>query len=214
MLDNNSTVYVVEDDDDMRLSMIRMITSCGVSVEAFHSPRDFLDSFSPEHHGCLILDLRLPVMSGMQLFEKLRSDEYHIPVIFVTAHAEVEVSVEAMRRGAWDFMEKPFSRNRLVDRINEAIQFDADQRTKLAERRAVMSRIDSLTDRESDILRHIMAGNSTKETAKELKVSPKTVEGHRGRLYRKLGVSSLPQLSLLMAKFYFMRDSSHGDHHC
>lgn len=208
MTNKSPTVFVVEDDDDMRESIERMVSTIGIAVEVFNSPVDFLEQFDPTDPGCLIFDIRLPSMSGMQLFETLRSQGHVSPVIFVTAYAETDLCVRAMHRGAWDFMEKPFSRGRLLDCINEAIAFDAARRVELAEREAIDSRIESLTPRESQVLNRMMEGHSTKEMAKLLSVSTKTVEGHRANVFLKMDTGSLPQLSLLMARHSELRNLS------
>lgn len=212
MATSEPTVVIVDDDDDMRRSMVRMITSAGRKVDAYGSPADFLATFRPEECSCLIFDLRMPTMSGLQLFQRLRkSYGYVAPVIFVTGYGDIEGAVRAMRDGAWDFMEKPFSRNRLLDRMNEAIEFDSAMRGKLAERQAIEERIDALTAREREILELIMAGETTKDIAKQLDVSTKTVEGHRAHLFQKMEVNSVAQLSLTMAKLALLHDVATSD---
>lgn len=194
------TVVIVDDDDDMRRSMERLISSIGRKVRAFGSPAEFLEGFRSDDCSCLILDIRLPGMSGLQLYRRLQSNGHVPPVIFVTGYGEIEAAVRAMRDGAWDFMEKPFSRNRLLDRLNEAIEFDRSMRNRRNEIQQIEDRLALLTEREVEILGRIMEGKTTKEIAKQLGVSTKTVEGHRAHLFRKLGVNSLPQLALLMAR--------------
>ena len=149
--------------------------------------------------------MRLPGISGLTLFERLRSKGYVAPVVFVSGHAEVEVAVKAMQAGAWDFLEKPFSRERILDLINKAIEFDSEARYALAEIDEIENRIASLTPRESEMLVLVMECKSTKEIASQLKVSTKTVEGHRIHLFRKMQVSALPQLALLMARLEKLR---------
>jgi two-component system, LuxR family, response regulator FixJ len=201
MVTSDPIITIVEDDDDVRRSMERIVASVGRKVDGYNSPTDFLAAFNPECCGCLILDLRMPVMSGSQLFQRLRElYAYVAPVIFVTGHGDVEEAVRAMRNGAWDFLEKPFSRNRLLDRMNEAIEFDRAMRIKQSERKVIEDRLESLTGREREVLNQVMAGSTTKEIAKHLGLSSKTVEGHRTSLFHKMGANSLPQLSLIMAK--------------
>ena len=197
MATTEPTVVIVDDDDDMRRSMVRMITSVGRKVDAYSSPNEFLAAFHPDDCSCLIFDLRMPNMSGLQLFERMRKTYgYVAPVIFVTGFGDIEGAVRAMRDGAWDFMEKPFSRTHLLDRVNEAIEFDLAMRDNQAERKTIEERIEFLTAREREILDLIMAGETTKDIAKQLGVSTKTVEGHRTNLFQKMDVNSLAQLTM------------------
>lgn len=195
------TVYVVETDPDTRSSIARQITSIGISVRAFCSPTEFTDAFDRHDHGCLILGVRLGTTSGMRLFERLLDDDYMMPVIFVTAYAETELCVKAMQEGAWDFLEKPFTRNRLLDCVNGAIGFDALRRVDLYEKEAIEDRIRSLTLHETTVLDRLMAGDSLTTMAQMLNLNISAVEGHRANVYIKMGVDSLPRLAFTMARY-------------
>ena len=164
------------------------------NTESFDSAEAFLDVCDPDRPGCLVLDVRMPGMSGIKLQEELAARGIVIPIIFLTGHADVSMSAQAFRSGAVDFMEKPFEENILLERIQEAIRLDQSNRKALDKQANAESRLASLTPRENEILWLIVAGKANKEIAAELDLSHRTVESHRGRIIEKTGARSLPDL--------------------
>lgn len=198
---NTPIVYIVEDDEPLRDSLEKLIRSAGLEVLAFGSPSEFRSQYDTSRPGCLILDLRLPEMSGLELYQRLSTRGYCHPFIIITGYGEVSFAVEALQLGALDFLEKPFSHQRLLDRVHEAIHQDVEARRRFDEMKRLQSRIDSLTPRERDVLQRVVAGKLTKEIAKDLGISLKTVEVHRSKVKKKLQVDSVAQLMLLMVSY-------------
>jgi FixJ family two-component response regulator len=196
------TVYVVDDDEAMRNSLRWLIESVGLDVETHAEAREFLDAYDGKNHGCLVLDLRMPGMSGLELQDALASRNMAIPIIFITAHGEVPAAVRAMKGGAVDFISKPFSDQLLLDRIQQAIDLDALSLQERTEQMEVSARLALLSDREREVLEMVVTGSSNKITAKHLGLSTKTVEVHRSHIMKKLKAASLSDLVRLciMAK--------------
>ena len=188
------TVFVVDDDEAMRHSLRWLIESVGLQVECHDSAESFLDSYYPGRSGCLLLDVRMPGMSGLELQEYLRRNEINIPVIVITGHGDVPMSVRAMKEGAIDFIEKPFNDELLLDAIRNALALDEQQREKQALRAELAARMALLTPREHEVMEMVTAGRSNKEIAAELGVSAKTVEAHRAKVMDKMQAGSLAEL--------------------
>lgn len=193
-MNNEPTVYVVDDDDELRHSLEWTIRSVGLRVASFSGPREFLQVFDPGSAGCLVFDLRLPDMSGLELHRAVRARGSRQPFIIITGHGDVPAAVTAMRQGAVDFIEKPFSRQQLLERIHQAIERDAAARRDASDHADVRIRLATLTPRERDVVRLVVAGMLTKEVGRHLNISPKTVEVHRSNVIRKMGVESVAQL--------------------
>jgi FixJ family two-component response regulator len=187
-------VFIVDDDDAIRDSLTILMQSIGLSAESFATAPEFLESFDPEHPGCLVLDIRMPGMSGMELQERLVSMHSMLPVIFLTGHGDVPMAVHAMQAGAIDFLQKPFSEQVLLDRIQHAIDQDRKNRELLERQDEIAKRLEALTPRERQVMGLVVDGNSNKVIAIDLGVSERTVEIHRGRVMRKMGAESLPHL--------------------
>ncbi len=202
------TVFVLEDDEDARQSVVRTLESIGLHVRAFDTPSELVAAYDGESPGCLVLDLCLPQKSGLQLFEEIVEQFGWVATIFISGFAEIDCAVEAMQYGAINFLEKPVSRNRLLEQVNRAIELDRLMRSRRNERAGIEAKIQSLSSREQQVLNLVMIGQSTKEIAKTLSINQKTVEGHRANLFRKMDVRSLPQLSLLMVKLEKLRGVS------
>jgi len=192
--DAQPTVFVVDDDPATRRSITWLLESNGRSVQAFESGEAFLDAYSRERGGCLILDLRLPGMSGLALQEELCRRGIGLPVIMLTGFGEVALAVEALRRGAVDFIEKPVDEARLLGSIDTAVGLDAERRRRECLRRSCAGRLGRLTRREREVMALVVAGKANKVVAYELGISPKTVEVHRARVMSKLEVQSLAEL--------------------
>ena len=188
------TVFVVDDDQAMRSSLQWLIESVGLAVESFASADEFLTSYYPGRAGCLLLDVRMPGMSGLELQEYLNAHEIKIPVIIITGHGDVHMAVRAMKRGAIDFIEKPFHDEVLLDAIRNALNLDERRRGYQAERAELAARLAQLTPREHEVMDMVTEGKSNKEIAKTLGVSAKTVEAHRARVMEKMQAGSLAEL--------------------
>ncbi len=194
MKDKSPTVFVVDDDEGVRTSLRLLIRSIGLPVDTFESAQDFLAHFDPDRAGCLVLDIRMPGMSGLDLQQKLNERHAITPIVFITGHGDVPMAVEAMQAGAIDFVQKPFRDQDLIDRINRALEKDRTNRAALKERDAIRQRIAELTPREREVLDLVTKGRANKVIAGDLSVSQRTVEIHRARVMEKMGASSLAHL--------------------
>lgn len=193
-MNSESTVFVVDDDQAMRHSLKWLIESIGMRVRTFGSANDFLDSYYPGQAGCLLLDVRMPGMSGLELQSHLARHEIRLPVIIITGHGDVAMAVKAMRAGAVDFIEKPFNDEALLSSIRNALSRDEKQRALQLQRAEIAARLAELTPREHEVMDMVTAGRSNKEIAASLGVSAKTVEAHRARVMDKMRASSLAEL--------------------
>ncbi|HEX7410377.1 MAG TPA: response regulator FixJ [Candidatus Binatia bacterium] len=191
---SNATVFVVDDDPAIRQSLRWLIESVGLNVKVFSTAQEFLEGYDPSTPGCLVLDIRMPGMSGLDLQNELATREIQVPIIIITGHAEVPVAVRALKAGAMDFIEKPFSDQLLLDRIRRAIEVDAQSRRVRSEQAEVDARLGQLTPRERQVMDLVIAGKANKVIASELGLSPKTVEVHRAHVMKKMQVASLADL--------------------
>ena len=188
------TIYIVDDDEGVRNSVRFLLKSVGLASHTLASANEFLDTYKPEHLGCLVLDVRMPGMSGLELQQQLNLRGAIIPVIFITGHGDIPMAVEAMQHGAFDFLQKPFLDQDLIDRIQRAVERDARNRAALAEHERIRASFDSLTPREREVLALMIRGKPNKIMAAELGVSQRTVEIHRARVMEKTDAASLAQL--------------------
>lgn len=188
------TVFVVDDDEGVRDSLRFLLKSVGLTTKTLGSAAEFLDSYNVNHPGCLVLDVRMPAMSGLELQQQLNVRGAMIPVIFITGHGDIPMAVEAMQHGAFDFLQKPFRDQDLIDRLQKALAKDAENRTELRQRDQVQSRFDTLTPREHEVLVLMVRGLPNKIMAAELGVSQRTVEIHRARVMEKTAAGSLAHL--------------------
>lgn len=188
------TVFIVDDDQAVARSLRWLIESVRLKVETFPSAQAFLDGYDVTSSGCLVLDVRMPGMSGLDLQEILVAQRIHVPIIFITGHGDVQMAVRAVQAGAFDFVEKPFNDQDLLDRIQKAIARDADQRTKDAQRAQLRALFASLTPREREVLDLVVEGMSNKAIANSLGLSAKTVEVHRAKVMDKLHARSISDL--------------------
>jgi len=192
------TVFVVDDDAALRRSIVALLSAGGIRAETYSSAREFLDAFDPERPGCVILDLLLRGENGLDVLQELRSRPVHPPVIVLTAHGSIPTSVQAMRSGAIDFIEKPMRPTALVSRIQEALEIDSRERAARAQRSVIVERARRLSGRERDVAYLLMAGKRSKEIAAELGISVRTVEGYRARLLQKMQAESAPHLVTML----------------
>ena len=189
-----STVFVVDDDEAVRASLRLLLKSVGLPATAYSSAQEFLANYDPRHPGCVVLDVRMPGMSGLELQQILNMRGATIPVIFITGHGDIPMAVEAMQHGAFDFLQKPFRDQDLLDRVQRALERDDRTRQELKEKDRIRDRLTSLTPREHEVLALITRGKPNKVVAADLGVSQRTVEIHRARVMEKMGASSFAQL--------------------
>jgi FixJ family two-component response regulator len=187
-------VLIVDDDPSARRGLTRLIRAAGMEAESFSSAVDLLASGLCDGPGCMVLDVRMPQMSGPELQEELRQAECGMPIIFVSGHGDVPITAEAMKKGAVDFLTKPVDRDDLLAAVRASLARDAETRAKRAEVGSIQSRLETLTPREHDVLTHVIAGLLNKQIAAELGVSEDTVKSHRGRVMQKFGVVSVAEL--------------------
>jgi two-component system, LuxR family, response regulator FixJ len=194
MKERQPSVFVVDDDDAVRSSLRLLLKSVGLPAATFASAREFLATYEPDLPGCLVLDVRMPGMSGLELQQQLNLRGAVLPVIFITGHGDIPMAVEAMQHGAFDFLQKPFRDQDLIDRVQRALALDTANRAELREKVDIRRRLESLTPREREVLRLVSLGKANKVMAAELGVSQRTVEIHRARVMEKMGAGSLAQL--------------------
>jgi FixJ family two-component response regulator len=190
----NSTVYVVDGDAVARNALQSLSESVGLSAASFPTIQDFLHACAGDPPGCLVTELRLTGMSGLELLERRSDLGLYLPVIILTAHGDVRTSVRAMKAGAFDFLEKPVHEQELLERIHHALEFDGEDRHRRAQRDAVAERLDRLTAREHEILNLLVAGTTNKTICARLGISRKTLDAHRSNLLKKLEAGSLAEL--------------------
>lgn len=195
---NSPKVFVVDDDRAVRDSLALLVNSVGLEAETFASASEFLEAYRPEHRGCLVTDIRMPGMSGLELQEKLTEEHIPIPVIVLTGHGDVPAAVRALKAGAIDFVEKPFNPQALLDLIQQAIARDTEIRAQAADEAEFSERMALLTPREHEVLELVVAGRANKVIAIDLGISERTVELHRGRIMRKMQARSLADLMRLV----------------
>jgi FixJ family two-component response regulator len=198
-------VVIIDDDPSLRRSLQNLLGSIGLTVEVFDSATAFLQSDPPPAAGCLILDIRLPGLSGLDLQAELAKEELHIPIIFITGHADVPMSVQAMKAGAVDFLTKPFREQDLLDAVTAALGRDRARRLVEEKISTLQARFHSLTTRERQIMTYVTRGLMNKQVAHEVGISEITVKLHRGNVMRKMGARSLPEL-VRMADDLGLRD--------
>ena len=187
-------VYVIDDDDGMRRALSLLLSTVGYKTLVFATPSDFLAHFDSDTHGCLVLDIRMPGMSGLELQQHLNRTGSMLPVIFITGHGDVPMAVQAMKEGAFEFIQKPFRDQDLLDRINHALQQDTESRNNLARRADVVRRMETLTPRERQVMDMVVDGSANKVIAIDLNLSERTVEIHRAKVMEKMGARSVAHL--------------------
>jgi FixJ family two-component response regulator len=187
-------VVVVDDDEAVRDSLSMLLESVGIQHRLYSNAMSFLDDLDTLNHGCIVLDIRMPGMSGLELQAELNRREVMLPIIFITGHGDIGMAVKAMRLGALDFIPKPYHEQELLDRIHEALAHDASKRDRVHDHEELLSRIDTLTKREHQVFDRVAAGQANKVIAQDLGVSERTVEVHRSEVMKKMGARSLAKL--------------------
>ncbi len=188
------TIFIVDDDQAVRDSLGWLINSINLKVETFASAAEFLDSYDADRPGCLLTDVRMPGMSGLELQNELFQRGIELPVIIITGHGDVQMAVRAMKMGAFDFVEKPFPDQNLLDLVQRAVDYDHKARLIRAQQEEIVALLDRLTPRERQVLGLIVAGESNKGVAYHLEISDKTVEAHRAKVMEKMEAKSLADL--------------------
>jgi FixJ family two-component response regulator len=194
MKEEPATVFIVDDDEAVRASLKLLLKTLRLPALAYASAQEFLAAFDPQRPGCLVLDIRMPAMSGLELQQELNARGALLPIIFITGHGDVPMAVEAMQQGAMDFLQKPFRDQDLIDRINKALERDRAGRELLSNRARIQARIAALSPREQEVLAQITQGKINKVIAAELALSQRTVEIHRAHIMEKMGANSLAHL--------------------
>jgi FixJ family two-component response regulator len=190
----DQTIHIVDDDEALRDSLVWLLESNDYRVAQYESAEAFLKAYRPEMAGCLVLDVRMPGMSGLELYERLRERHATLPVVFITGHGDVPMAVSVLKKGAVDFIEKPFSDRDMLKLIDQCLTTERENRERLRQDAAVARRLDHLTGREMEVLELIIAGRLNKQIADDLGISIKTVEVHRARVMEKMEASSLAEL--------------------
>ncbi len=194
VIPSEATVFVVDDDAAVRDSLRWLLESVGLRVQTYDSGQSFLAAFDPDQPGCLVLDVRMPGMSGLELQERLNHLDATLPVIIITGHSDVPMAVRAMKAGAFDFIEKPFSDQLLMDQVHGAIEQHVRRRAERSVQADLRRRIDTLSPREKTVMEMVVSGMSNKTIAAELGLSQKTVEVHRAHVMAKIEADSLADL--------------------
>jgi FixJ family two-component response regulator len=200
MPDADSTVLVIDDDSDLRASVGRLLRSLGVDVELFASITDFLASDPPDRPTCLVLDVRLPGQSGLDLQRELAATNKDLPIIFITGHGDIPMSVQAMKGGAIEFLTKPFRDQDLLDAIQVGLSRDRARRERERDLRTLKERFEALTPREREIMTEVARGRLSKQIAGDIGIAEATVKVHRSRLMHKMKAHSLPELGRMADK--------------
>jgi two-component system response regulator FixJ len=191
---NLPTVYVVDDNEGMRRALDTLLSTVGYKTAVFGRAKEFLASVKGDSPGCLLLDIRMPEMSGLEVQQHLNHMGSKLPIIFITGHADVSMAVQAMKEGAFEFIEKPFRDHDLLDRVNHALERDAQHRSMVARRADILNRIESLTPREKQVMKLVVEGVANKVIAVDLGLSERTVEIHRAKVMEKMGARSIAHL--------------------
>ncbi len=197
---SEATAHIVDDDAAIRDALSWLLRSRGVSARSWESGEAFLDGLSPEMRGCVVLDVRMDGMSGIEVHDQLIARGCGLPVIFLTGHGDVPLAVAALKKGAFDFVEKPFNDNQLVDRVIEAMRSDEARRQELEAEASVAARLARLTAREREVMERVLAGDHNKAIADALDIAIRTVEVHRAHVFEKMGVRSAVELAGLLAR--------------
>ncbi|MFW2371511.1 MAG: response regulator transcription factor [Gammaproteobacteria bacterium] len=200
----DATVYVIDDDEAVRDSLGMLIESAGYQVETYPSGEAFLDTYTQDRNGCLILDIRMPGMNGIQLQQELSERQFNLPIIFITGHGDIPMAVDAIKRGAADFLAKPFQDEVLLQRIDEVLKEYSEKLQKTEEQKIISQCLTELTERETEVMLLMTEGKANKVIASDLDISQRTVEIHRGRVMKKMQARSLAQLVRMLMQVNYL----------
>ncbi|OQW93309.1 MAG: hypothetical protein BWK79_11790 [Beggiatoa sp. IS2] len=194
MSTEQSTVFIVDDDEEVCKSLCWLLQSVSLQTRCYSSAQDFLNYYCAHQSGCLLLDVRLPIISGLDLHKRLVAQNISLPVIILTGYGDVSMAVGAMKTGAFDFIEKPYNDQILIDRVQQAIKYDARLRRDQVESQLLLTRLTQLTPRELEVMKQLVEGKANKVIARELGITYKTVEVHRARIMEKTQANSIVEL--------------------
>ena len=194
-------IYIIDDDVMLTKSLSFLMESLGYKAEVLGSANEFLEAYDPEIISCLILDVRMPYISGIQLQDMLKKKGIEIPIIFISGHGDIPMAINALKKGAYDFLTKPLNNQKLLDSVNGAILGERQRRQEEAQKNKYKDLCKQLTMREKQIIQRILVGKSTKQIAKLLSISPNTVDVHRANIFKKMDVSCITELIILMAEY-------------
>lgn len=197
-MQDTETVFIIDDDDEVRNALRRLMVSIGLNVAVFASANEFLEQFDAEVPGCILLDVRMPGMSGLALQEHLQTFPVSPPVIIITGHGDVPMAVQAIQNGAIDFIQKPFNDQLLLESIHKAIEIDARQRGKASRKAEIQQRINLLTVRETEVMEQVVSGKRNKVIAFDLGITQSTVEAHRAKVMEKMQAKTLSDLMRML----------------
>ncbi|MBP2234894.1 two-component system response regulator DctR [Sinorhizobium kostiense] len=195
-----STIHIIDDEESIRDALAFLFASRGLPAQGWPSGEAFLEALPGQDCGCVVLDVRMEGLSGPEVFDRLRAMGWKAPVIFLTGHADVPVAVQTLKAGAFDFVEKPFNDNQLVDLVVKAIAMHENQRVLIGHRQDLQRRIQTLSNREAEVMRLMLQGNLNKQIAHALGIAMRTVEVHRSRVLEKMGVRNTTELVVLLAE--------------
>jgi FixJ family two-component response regulator len=199
-MERRDTVFVVDDDEDIRSSLKRLLEQVDLKVEEFSKASDFLEAYDPVNPGCLLLDIRMPEMSGTELQKRMLERDIPLPIIFITGHADVAIAVDCMKRGAFEFIEKPVRAQRLLDTIQRALSLDRERRSTRVEIDEAKKCFSRLTPREGQVVGFAVKGLSNRDIARDLGVSSQAIDAHRSNAMQKLSVTNVADLVRLIQK--------------
>jgi len=197
---SEQTVFIIDDDPAARKGLTRLIHATGMNTESYASARDFLATENFDRPGCILLDVKMPDMTGPELQEELSKAAYYLPIIFLSAHVDVHTTVQVMKKGAVDFLMKPVDRDDLLETIRSSLAKDEENRNQRSENKAISEHIKTLTLREHEVMTYVITGMLNKQIAGEMNISGETVKIHRGRVMQKLGIVSVAELVRLCEK--------------
>ncbi len=203
----NDTAYLIDDDSAIRDALAWLLRSRNIASQSWASGEDFLRDYRAEMRGVIVLDMRMQGMSGLELFDRLLENGCAMPVIFLTGHGDVPLAVQALKKGAFDFIEKPFNDNELTDRVLAGLARERNRRGKDAGAASLAEKLTALTERERDVMQRVLAGKLNKVIADELQIAMRTVEVHRARIFSKMGVRSAVELASLLAGKDALKDT-------
>jgi FixJ family two-component response regulator len=205
-MSEEQVVYIVDDDSDVRESLVILMETVGQAFKEYETAHAFLEDYRGGMRGCLVADIRMPRMSGLELQEKLIDAGSLLPIIFITGHGDISLAVKAMRRGALDFIRKPFHEQNLLDRINEALDIEDGKRKAYMDKQQLVERFNSLSQRELEVLELVAQGKMSKVVADDLGISERTVEAHRSHFMHKLGIHTVAQLIRLKVQIEMLSE--------
>lgn len=199
-MEQQPTVYLIDDDPSLQDSMRYLLKSVGLPLKSFSNAQEFLDQYTPDLVGCLLLDVRMPGMSGLELQQRLNEMGADLPIIVISGHADVPMAVRAIKAGAVDFLEKPFNDQVLLDRIHQAVEENVQRKEGRVEESQILARMETLTPREKEVMELLVSGKANKDIAADLEISRKTLDIHRSKVLQKMAAETVADLVRMVLK--------------